>query len=793
MNGRDEGMRESQALKERLTRLSEACLLINESLDLDAVLQAVLDSARSLTDADYAVITTLDESGQLEYYRVSGMGPDEVRRLWEMEEGPRVYEYLNGLAGPLRVKSLLDHVRLNVFPDFSPPAPISSFLATPIRHRGESVGIIHVARSKPGVEFTQEDEDTLVMFASQVALVLANARRHRDERRAREDLEALIDTSPIGVVVIDANGAVVSSNREAARIMEPLRLPDHPTEHLIEVVTIRRGDGRELSLQELTLAQAVRLGETVRAEEVVFRVPDGRSVTVMMNATILYSEEGEFESMVATLQDMTDMQALERQRAEFLGMVSHELRAPLSSIKGSAATVIGSQSSLDRAEMELFFRIIDQQADHMSELISDLLDVARIETGTLSVDAAPCDPNVLVDESRNAFLSAGSGRDIQFNVEPGLPRVLADRLRVAQVLSNLLSNAARHSPESSVLKVGAALDGNYVSFTVTDFGVGLSAEDLSNLFGKHTRNHSDQHREGIGMGIGLLICRGLVEAHGGRIWADSDGPGLGTRFTFTLPTADQAELSDATRPMESGRQAGRNQVRVLAVDDDPQMLSYVRHALSDAGLAATVTGDPAQVGRLIGEVRPHLVLLDLMLPGVEGTELMKTVPGLAELPVIFLSAHGRDQTIARVLESGAVDYIVKPFSPTELVARINTALKRGSALDPVPPSEPYRSGELTINFEERTVSLAGDAVPVTDTEYRLLAELATHGGQVLSNDHILRRVWGVGHAGHSGPIRTTIKNLRRKLGDHASNPTYVFNTPRVGYRMPKGVERGDQG
>ena len=190
-----------------------------------------------------------------------------------------------------------------------------AFIAAPIRHRGESVGNIHVAKSEPGLEFSPEDEETLVMFASQAALVIANARRHRDEQRARADLEALIDTSPVGVAVFDAgSGALVSFNRETARILEALRTPDHPVEQLLEVLTLRRADGRGVSLQELTLALALSADETVRSEEVVLQVPDGRSVTVMMNATPIRSEEGELESVVVTLQDMTALEELERLR-----------------------------------------------------------------------------------------------------------------------------------------------------------------------------------------------------------------------------------------------------------------------------------------------------------------------------------------------------------------------------------------------------------------------------------------------------------------------------------------------
>ena len=348
--GEQEQEQEIQALRERLSRLSEASLRINESLDLDTVLQGVLDSARSLADARYGVITLLDDSGQIQDFLSSGMTAEEARQLWDLPDGMRLFEYLSGIPGPLRLPDLLGHVRSLGLPEFRPPVavgPAVSFLAAPVLHRGERVGNLYVAEKEGGREFTSEDEETLVMFASQAALVIANARRYRDERRVRNDLETLINTTPVGVVVFDAQtGALMSFNREARRIVDGLRSPDQSPEQLLEVLSVRRADGREVSLLELPLADLLRAGETVRAEEIVMRVPDGRSVAALVNATPIWSEEGEVESFVVTLQDLTPMEELERLRAEFLGMVSHELRTPLTSIKGSAATVLGAPSSL---------------------------------------------------------------------------------------------------------------------------------------------------------------------------------------------------------------------------------------------------------------------------------------------------------------------------------------------------------------------------------------------------------------------------------------------------------------
>ena len=798
MNRPDARDLEIQALRDRLTRMCEACHRINESLDLDTVLQEVLDSARSLTGARYGVMVLLDGSGGIQDFLGAGFTPDEARRLWELPEGLQFFEYLSGVPGPLRVGDLAGHLRSMDLPEFRPPFPLTSFLAAPIRHRGEGVGNIYLAQSDSGQEFSQEDEETLVMFASQAALVIANARRHRDEQRARADLEALIDTTPIGVVVFDARtSAPVSINRETRRMLEYLLTPGAEVEQLLEVLTFRRADGREISLEEFPLARALGTGETVRAEEIIVAVPDGRSIATLVNATPIRSDEGEIVSVVVTLQDLTPLEELERQRAEFLGVVSHELRTPLASIKGSATTLKESANSLDPAEMDLFFRIIEQQADQMSDLITDLLDMARIESGKLSVSPEPSDAAALVDRARNSFLSGGGRDNIRIDIEPDLPPVMADRRRIAQVIGNLLSNAASHSPESSAIRLAAAQDGVQVAFSVGDDGTGLSDDLLPQLFRKFSRIDGADREGGIaGSGLGLAICKGIVEAHGGRIWAESEGLGLGSRFTFRLPVATEAvhpAPAGEARTSEGSLRAGQGRTRVLAVDDDPQTLRFVRDALSNAGYTVTVTGDPEQVSRLVEEERPHLVLLDLMLPGVDGIELMESVPELADLPVIFLSAYGRDQVIARALEAGAEDYVVKPFSPTELVARVQTVLRRRAASELSEPSEPYRRGELTIDYAERRVSLADRAVRLTNIEYRLLFELSVNAGRVLTHEQLLQRVWGPERSGQPGAVRTFVKNLRRKLGDDADTPTYIFTEPRVGYRMPRGEGQGTEG
>ena len=196
---------------------------------------------------------------------------------------------------------------------------------------------------------------------------------------------------------------------------------------------------------------------------------------------------------------------------------------------------------LDPAEVRQFFRIIDAQADHMDGLIGDLLDAGRIDSGTLSVDPEPAEVAALVDRARTTFVSGGGRQAVRIDLPPDLPRVMADERRIVQVLNNLFSNASRHSPETSPIHVGAVRDGVHVAISVSDEGRGVPPEQLPYLFRKYAdAGGGDGPRGFEGFGLGLVICKGLVEAHGGRIRAESAGPGQGTRFILTVPVGGRA-------------------------------------------------------------------------------------------------------------------------------------------------------------------------------------------------------------------------------------------------------------
>ena len=776
---------ENETLRTRISRLTEAILRISEDLDLETVLQQVVDGARSLTSARYTILTTYSEEGELQDALLSGWSEEETGRLLAYDSGPALVEYLKGLREPLRTGDFPAYAAAAGFTDL--PIKLRTFLGMQIRTRDRHVGNIYIAEKEDGGEFTSEDEETVKMFAAQAATSITNARRYGDEQRAKADLEALVNTSPVGVLVIDAvTREVVKINHEARRIIGCASGDRSDCARALERVQFRCMDGTVLPAGEVPYERAARTGEAVYAEELVICPASGDQVTTLVNTTPVLSEEEELIAVVVTIQDITPLEELERLRTDFLGMVSHELRTPLTSIKGSAATVLAASSPLDPAETRQFFHIIEEQADHMRGLINNLLDLSRIEAGTLSVVTEPTDVAAVIHQARNLFLSSGYRNSIEVDVTPGLPRVPADGKRIVQVLHNLFSNASKYSRDWSPIRVTAWLHDAQAVIAVSDEGSGIASEHLPRLFTKFSRvDAGGDHRVG-GHGLGLAICRGIVEAHGGRIWAESDGEGHGTRFLFTIPTVDESTspLPDDIDGSTGPEHAPRESDRILVVDDDPQILRYVRNTLAEAGYTPLVTGDVSEASEMLESERPQLVLLNLVMPGVAGFDFLARVRTDSHAPVIVLSGRGRGQDIAKAFELGAADYVVKPFSPAELVARVGAALRHASA-HPHGGMEPYTYGDLVINHFERAVTMSGKPVRLTPTEYKLLFELSRYPGRVLTHDQLLRSVWSEDHPADQRLLRSFIKNVRQKLGDDARNPSYIFTQSGVGYHLAK--------
>lgn len=771
----DELKKEIIALRERISRLAETSLRINSSLELRVVLQEAVDSARFLTGARYGAIVTSDQKSRPIDFFSSGMTEDLHRSFREWPNRVALFELLRDMKGNMRLPNLAAHVESFGFSSHLIPG--MGYLGATLRHRDEVVGNFFLCEKEGGAVFSDEDEEILLQFTSLAATAIANARAFRKEQRAKADFEALIETSPVGVIVLSGQSRSPKRlNQEAIKLIDRLAPPDQNSpEELLDTLTFRRIDGSEIDLANLPKRLIEGKIPKIRAEELEVLTPDGRYVNVLVNCTPVLSAEGERKSIVITMQDLAPLKALERQRAEFLSMVSHELRIPLSAIKGSATVLLNQETPPDAVEVGEYHRLINDQADHMRTLIADLLDTGRIEAGILTISPSMETVPGMLEKARTVFGQGGGGRAVVIDLPPDLPPVMAERQRIVQVLNNLLSNSARHSPESSSIQLSAEIDGPFVAISVADEGIGVPPEKLRRLFQKHVGSS----RKGVGGGLGLAICKGLVEAHGGRIRAENRSSGKGLRIVFTLPIAEmQPDAPSPPLAAQTGSSKTGHNMKILVVDDDPHTLRYCRDALNPQGYQVVVTAEYENLGFVIRKEKPNLVLLDLVLPRTDGIELMETVPELTDQPVVFISGYGRDDTVAKALDAGAADYIVKPFSPTELAARIRAALRK------LAKQETFTFGGLVIDYEMRQISVAGEAVELTTTEYEILRLLSMNSGRLVSFDRLLREVWH-DRTDDTRVVRTFIKNLRQKLRHDDDNTVYIQNVRGAGYRIPR--------
>ena len=485
-------------------------------------------------------------------------------------------------------------------------------------------------------------------------------------------------------------------------------------------------------------------------------------------------------SVVATIHDISPLEEAKRQRAEFLNDVSHELRTPLTSIKGSASTLLNSPYPGDPAETRQFLRVIDEQADNMRDLINYLVDITHVEAGTLSVSPEPMEVADLLDQVREAQNHVGTADSrIEIEVPPTLPRVMADSRRIQQVLSSLAASVSFFSSGTPKVVVSAALRDEFIVFSVDD----KTARAVRPHSARELGRRGTTVHQALGTGnriapLEIAICRGIVEAHGGRLSSVEEDRGGRGGFAFTIPiVASPSGAEQSSSRSQSAPDSDDVRARILAVVEDPETSRYVRNTLSGERYTTFTVHGRLEAERILEEQNLDVILLEPMLPWTYGFELLVHISRISDAPVIFVAGQEWHRQIGRAFELGAYDYIAKPFTTTELLARIEVALRRGGSAGWRESSTNYMHDGLNIDYAERKVTVSGRPVHLTATEYNLLSELSTAAGRVLTHEQILRRVWGPLYASDARIVRQYVKEVRHKLGDDAARPTYIFTEP----------------
>ena len=390
--------------------------------------------------------------------------------------------------------------------------------------RGEALGLLNI-QSPDHRQFTPADEELLTAIGNQIGIAIANAQLIDDAEQRRATLDSVMNSLVDGLILLDKRERIHYVNPCAEEMLglAALDLVGHSVEAMMA-----RLAGR-IDQPDQTLAQQ----RDVSKMEFTLTAPTTR--TLQARFFSIHDSVGGRLGLGLLLRDVTRERELDEMKSQLLSTVSHELRTPLASIKGFATTLLRRDVEWDEDSRREFLSIIDDESDRLSELIGNLLDMSRIEAGTLRVEVEPIDLGALVDETSEAFQMMDGGQRFRVDQPPRLPQVLADPRRIRQVLRNLVENAVKYSPGGGDIVISARARPDQVEVSVSDQGIGIEAEDLDRIFDRFYQVDSASTRKVGGSGLGLSICKAIVEAHGGQIWVESE-PEVGSTFHFTLPS-----------------------------------------------------------------------------------------------------------------------------------------------------------------------------------------------------------------------------------------------------------------
>jgi PAS domain S-box-containing protein len=510
----------------------------------------------------------------------------------------------------------------------------------------------------------------------------------RELRERIEEIEAMMKAMPAVVLIAhDPECRVISGNRVAEESFRMSKgdnisksAPDgqQPTHFKLYK------DGVELQPHELPVQMAAR-GIEVRGNEHEAVFEDGERLHFLGNAMPLRDADGNLRGAISAFVDITarvqaeeSLRESERRKDEFLAMLSHELRNPLAPILNAVSVL--KQPKLSEEQLEWARGLIERQVAHMTRLVDDLLDVSRITQGKIALRKEGLDLKTVVGRALETSRTLIDARKHKLTV--GLPsqpvRLNGDLLRLAQVISNLLNNAAKYTDEGGAIRLEAEAVGDEVMLRVKDNGIGIPAEELRRVFDLFIQAGRSLDRAQGGLGVGLTLARSLVELHGGRIEAFSEGPGRGSEFVIHLPLGagvidevheSSADVKDLAIPSVSKRR------RVLVVDDNVDSAESLAVALTLEGHETKVAHDGPKAIEMAGAFQPELAFLDIGLPGMDGYELarmLRRLEGGRKIALIALTGYGQVEDRRKSKEAGFDHHLTKPVNYDTLASLINS-------------------------------------------------------------------------------------------------------------------------
>jgi CheY-like chemotaxis protein/GAF domain-containing protein len=549
----------------------------------------------------------------------------------------------------------------------------NAYCVLPLVRGGRVLGVL-AFRADGARRFMHEERDFAAAIAEHCSDALARARLYDEARRAERHLQNVLDRLPVGVVVAKAPGGDLTMANDA--LAHIWGMPKFPTrlEPRLKSLPATMPDGRPLATQDWPIVRALQ-GEIVAGQELHIERPDGSAGWISVCATPIKHDDGTVDVAVVTAVDVTAEKAAlaaadEANRAKdgFLAMLGHELRNPLAPI----ITALHLMRLRGGGALERERAVIERQLKHLMRLVDDLLDVSRAVRGELRLTRAPVEVARVVADAIEVAGPLVEERRHKLTVSVPRTGLLldADAERIAQVITNLLTNAAKYTPSGGDISVVAFADGDEVVLEVSDDGAGIAPDLLPVVFDPFTQGRQGLDRKQGGLGLGLAIARQLIVAHGGTIEARSEGPSRGTTIVVRMPRAYvstpavQSSLDVAAPDPQGARR------RVLVVDDNPDAAELLCDALIEGGHEVVKAFDAPTALQLVQTFAPDIAFLDIGLPVMDGYELalqLRRIPSLATTALVAVTGYAQDDDRERALASGFAEHLAKPLTPDRIL------------------------------------------------------------------------------------------------------------------------------
>jgi len=394
--------------------------------------------------------------------------------------------------------------------------------------------------------------------------------------------------------------------------------------------------------------------------------------------------DGVYDGVLLNAIDVTELvdakreaEEANRAKSEFLANMSHELRTPLNSTIGFAEVLRdGICGELNEDQMECVIDIYES-GKHLLRMINDILDLSKVEAGKVELKLEEFSVDVAIHEAQSIIRDMANKKqlNLQIAVAEGLPDVYADPMKFKQIMYNLLSNAVKFTPEGGNINIDTDFNGGEFLISVTDTGIGIAPENHESIFDEFKQLDSSRARRYEGTGLGLALTKRLVLLHGGRIWVESEGAGLGSKFSFTLPArkpdVDVPQKMLGKVPPTVWASDDTTKKTILVVEDNVQAAQLLCIYLTEAGYNTVVANDGEKAVKMAQEIKPFAITLDVMLPKKDGWQVMqelKSCQGMRDIPVIIISVID-EKSVG--FSMGAMGYLVKPIDKDQLSCTLN--------------------------------------------------------------------------------------------------------------------------